>query len=121
MNEKKPLGKGKEILKKIKEYFFPGRKHNVISKSQELNNAEKLMNEGKYDEVLSILNNFDETALTPSNKPEFHLVKSSLSNKLGNYAECYKFAEQAYQESQNLKDSLLSRRTNCHALRHNDA
>ncbi|TET61714.1 MAG: tetratricopeptide repeat protein [Promethearchaeota archaeon] len=108
MNEKKLLGKGKEFFKKLKEYFFPGSKHEIISKSQELNNAEKLMNEGKYDEVLSILNNLEEVALTPSDQLTFHLVKSSILNKLGNYAECYKFAEQAYQESQSLKDSLLS-------------
>ena len=66
------------------------------------------MNEGKYDEVLSILSNLEEEALTPSDQLTFHIVKSSLLNKLGNYAECYKFAEQAYQESQSLKDSLLS-------------
>jgi len=108
MNDKKLLGKGKEFYKKLKEYFFPGSKHEISSKSKELNNAEKLMNEGKYDDVLSILNNFDEDTLTPLDRLTFHLVKSSLLNKLGNYAECYKVAEQAYQESQSLKDSLLS-------------
>ncbi|MEE9379554.1 MAG: tetratricopeptide repeat protein, partial [Candidatus Lokiarchaeia archaeon] len=109
MNEKKLLGKRKEFFKKLKEYFFPGIKHEIISKSQEeLSNAENLIYKGKYDEVLSILNNLEEAALTPSEQLTFHLVKSSLLNKLGNYAECYKFAEKAYQESQSLKDSLLS-------------
>jgi len=108
MNEKKIPGKGKEFFKKLKEYFFPGSKHEIISKSRELNNAEELMNTGKYDEVLSILNNLEELSLTPSDQLTLHILKSSLLNKMGNYEEGFKIAEQAYQESQRLPDHLQS-------------
>ncbi len=108
MNEKELLGKRKEFFKKLKNYFFPESKYKIISKSQELNNAEELMNAGKYDEVLSILNNLEELSLTPSDQLTLHILKSCLLNKMGNYKEGFKIAEQAYQESQSVKDSLLS-------------
>ncbi len=108
MNEKELLGKGNEFFKKIKHYFFPRRKHEIVSKSQELNNAEKLMNDGKYNEVLPILDNLDEEALTPSDQLACHLLQSSILNKLGYYQDSYKIGEQAYQESQNLKSYFQS-------------
>ncbi len=108
MNEKKIPGKGKEFFKKLKEYFFPRSKHEIISKSRELNNAEELMNSGKYDEVLLILNNLEEESLSASDQLTLHILKSSLLNKMANYEESIKIGEQAYQESQRLRDNLYS-------------
>ncbi|GAH63011.1 unnamed protein product, partial [marine sediment metagenome] len=103
MNEKDLNGKGRQILKRIKEFFSPRsslikRKDSRSLEFEILIKAENLLNKGKYDDTLSILDNLEEDTLTASDQLTFHLVKSSLLNRLGNYAECYKYAEQAYQE-----------------------
>lgn len=77
-------------------------------KSRELKNAENLMNEGKFDEALSILNGIEKEILNDADHLTFCLIKSSLLEKLGKNKESYSFAEQAYQESQKLNNSLLS-------------
>jgi len=113
MNEKKLLGKGKEFFKKLKEIFFPSsvsgnKKPKIKLKSQELNHAEKLMNEGKYEQVLSILNILEKDILTDLDQLTIYLIKSSLLNKLGRYQEGYESGEQAYKKSQELRKSLQS-------------
>jgi len=111
MDEKKIIGKGKEFFKKLKEMFFPSsgasnKKGKIKQKSQELNYAEKLMNAGKYEEVLSVLDNLEVKTLTPSDQITVHLMKSSLLNKLGRYQEAYEISEQVYKKSQELRKDL---------------
>ena len=113
MNERQIIGKRKEFFKKLKEIFFPSgipskKRHKIKSKSQELNHAERLMNEGKYDEVLSVLSILEKDILTDSDQLTICLIKSSLLNKLGRYQEGYKIGEQAYKKSQELRNSLQS-------------
>ena len=83
-------------------------KHILAEKeSRELNQAEDLMNEGKFDEALSLLNSIKKESLTDSDKLVFSLIKSSLLSKLGNFSEAYRFAEQVYQKSEKLNNPSL--------------
>jgi len=103
MNKKDIVRKKKKNLSKSKKNQSP------IVKSKELKQAEQLMNEGKYQEALLFLNNFEgKQELTDSDSLSLYLLKSSILNKLGHYQESYKSGEQAYQESQNLKSYLQS-------------
>ena len=81
--------------------------------SEELAQAKYLMEEGKLDEALYIVNKFEEKkALTPQERLSCHLVKSSILGRLMRYRDCLKYAKMAYRESQGLEKSLLFRTSN---------
>ncbi|MFX1468040.1 MAG: tetratricopeptide repeat protein [Promethearchaeota archaeon] len=74
---------------------------------KELIQAEKLMKEGRYEEALSITNNFEELQnLSSFNQFSCYLLKSSILIYMSNYKESLKFAEKAYQISQELDNDL---------------
>lgn len=101
---------GKEILKKERKDLPKSKEMQRANiESEEIKQSEQLMNEGKYQEALLLLNNFEgKQELTDSDSLSLCLLKSSILNKLGHYQESYKSGEQAYQESQNLKSYLQS-------------
>jgi len=79
------------------------------NRSEDLILAEKLMNEGKYDEALSLMNNLKgRDDLTDSDQLSRYLLISECLNELSNHEEVVKFAEKAYQKSQELRDNLRS-------------
>ena len=83
--------------------------NSVHKEPEDIVQAEKHMNSGKYNEALLLLNNLEKkTSLNASDLLSCHLKQSSILNKLGQYQESYSIAETAYQESQNLKSYLQS-------------
>ncbi|KON27616.1 hypothetical protein AC481_04350 [miscellaneous Crenarchaeota group archaeon SMTZ-80] len=77
------------------------------SKAKELTLAKKLMKEGKLEEVFQLINEFGkEKALSREEQIYYYLLKSSLSLYLFQDQGILKYAEKAYQESQNLGISL---------------
>ena len=79
------------------------------SESKEVIHARKLFEEGKFEKVLSLIKKFEgKKNLTPMDQLSCNLLKSSILNRFGNYEESLRFAEKAYQESQELKNNLSS-------------
>ncbi|MFX0066062.1 MAG: tetratricopeptide repeat protein [Candidatus Hermodarchaeota archaeon] len=73
------------------------------SKSKELIRAEKLLEEGKFDEANVIIDKFEKTEnITPTDRLACQLFKNSLLHKQGNFEEALTLAEQILQDSQNL-------------------
>lgn len=71
--------------------------------------ANQLNEEGKYDEALRLLENFDvKESITDNILLSYYLLKSSLLNKIGSYKKSFKLAEKAYEKSQELKSNLQS-------------
>ncbi len=78
-------------------------------KPEELNRAEKLTDDGKFEEALSILKNFEEKGgVSPNDIVLSHLIKCDLLLQYGLINESVKFAEQTYTESLELGKNLLS-------------
>ena len=76
---------------------------------KELKQAEQLMNEGKYDEALLLMDNLEgRNDITDSDQLSRYFLISECLTELGNYEEVLKFAEKAYQKSQELRDNLRS-------------
>jgi tetratricopeptide (TPR) repeat protein len=79
------------------------------SESKEVIQAKKIFEEGKFEKALSLIKKFEgKKNLTPMDQLSCNLLKSSILNRFGNYEESLKFAEKAYQESQELKNNLSS-------------
>lgn len=75
----------------------------------ELIRARKLVEEGSYNEALSLLENFEEREnLTFPILFSYRLLKSSILNYVGNYKDAFKYAERAYQVSLDMKSKLQS-------------
>ena len=100
----------KEIFKKERENFPKNKKNQSPSvKSEELKQAEQLMNESKYDKALLLMNDLEgRDDIADSDQLSRYLLTSECLNELGNYQEVLKFAEKAYQKSQKLRDNLRS-------------
>ncbi len=100
----------KEILKKERKNLPKSKKNQSPSvKSKELKQAEQLMKESKYDEALLLMNNLEgRDDITDSDQLSCYLLTSECLNELANYEEVLKFAEKAYQKSQELRDNLRS-------------
>ncbi len=76
---------------------------------KELKQAEQLMDESKYDEALLLMNSLEgRDDITDSDQLSRYLLISECLNELANYEEVLKFAEKAYQKSQELRDNLRS-------------
>ena len=87
---------------------YKEKKH-PYKKLEDIIQAENLMNSGKYNDALLLLNNLEEIGgLNPSDLLDCHLIQSSILYKLGNYQKCYHLSEKAYHESQNLKSYFES-------------
>ncbi len=101
---------GKEILKKERKDLPKSKEMQRANiESEEIKQSEQLMNEGKYQEALLLLNNFEgRDDITDSDQLSCYLLTSECLNELANYEEVLKFAEKAYQKSQELRDNLRS-------------
>ena len=78
-------------------------------KPKELIRAKALFREGDFNAALELVNSFEENkGIIPKDLLSSHLIKSLLLIKLGNCKEGFKYAEMAYQESQDLRKDLRS-------------
>ena len=114
MSKRTILREGKKLFNRLKELFAPSKdlfkgQQSSEVKSEDLIRAEKLMNECKFDEALLLMNNLEgREDVTDSDQLSGNLLRSECLNELSNYEESYKFAEKAYQKSQELRDNLRS-------------
>ncbi|MHA2087425.1 MAG: tetratricopeptide repeat protein, partial [Promethearchaeota archaeon] len=88
----------------------------LISMHKELERGLKLYNEGKYEEVMQVISNFEKLEeATLEDKHYCRVLKWQLFESMGNLQECLRIAEQDYQEnkSQNrhlfLIDSIMAK------------
>ncbi|MFX0106207.1 MAG: tetratricopeptide repeat protein [Candidatus Hodarchaeota archaeon] len=78
------------------------------SEPKELINAEKLIEEGKIEEALQLLNDFGKKKdLSYHERISYYTLKSLVAFYFLDRNECTKYAEMAYQESHKLENSLL--------------
>jgi len=78
-------------------------------KPRELVHAKQLLKEGKFVEALQFANAFEQKGdLQLHDQLECHLLQSSVLLQINNFNEALKFAEKAYQESQELGKHLQS-------------
>jgi len=78
-------------------------------KPKELIRAKKLINEGKFDEALQLMKNFEETGKATLNEiVSCHLLKCDILSQRNLHKELFELAEQTYKESLGLGKSLLS-------------
>ncbi|MCK4382745.1 MAG: tetratricopeptide repeat protein, partial [Candidatus Lokiarchaeota archaeon] len=76
---------------------------------KELIRAEQLVNEGKFDEALQIMKNFEEKGdCTSQDKLLSQLLKSKILGQQGLFENGVKLAEQTYKESIGLGKNLLT-------------
>lgn len=76
---------------------------------RELVLAKQFLKEGKFVEALQFANSFEEKGeLQLQDQLECHLLKSVILLQINNFNEALKFAEKAYQESQELGKHLQS-------------
>ncbi|MFW9829510.1 MAG: hypothetical protein ACFFEY_18190, partial [Candidatus Thorarchaeota archaeon] len=74
----------------------------------ELIRAEKLIEEGKIDKALKLINEFGEKKdLLQYEWISYYTAKSRIATYFWDRYECNKYAEEAYRESQKLENSLL--------------
>lgn len=79
------------------------------SESKETIQAKHLFDEGKFEEVLLLVNKIDKNEdLTDLDRLTHNLIKSSVFFRFRDDEECFKYAEKAYQESQELGLDLYS-------------
>ncbi len=79
------------------------------SESKETIQAKHLFDEGKFEEVFLLLNKIDKKEdLTDLDRLTHNLIKSSVFFRFRDDEECFKYAEKAYQESQELGLDLYS-------------
>ncbi|KKN04684.1 hypothetical protein LCGC14_1094920 [marine sediment metagenome] len=77
-------------------------------KPEEIIRAEKLSDEGKLDEALTLLNNYErKEKVTHYDKISCHLLQCQILMWQGKLKELIKHAEQTYKESEGLKNKLF--------------
>ncbi len=78
-------------------------------KSKELQRIEQFINEGKHDEALQLMKDFEEKGDTPSNgKLSCQLLKCEFFFQQGSYEKVIKLSEEIYEESLRLGRNLFS-------------
>ncbi|MFW9867653.1 MAG: tetratricopeptide repeat protein [Candidatus Thorarchaeota archaeon] len=76
--------------------------------SKDLLHANNLMEEGKFEEAIQVIDNFENREdISLNDKIAYYVLKSSLSFRLFKKDDFLKYAEKAYQESKEQKPSLL--------------
>ena len=79
------------------------------TESKELIKAKKLVNEGKFNEVLQLMENFEKMEdISRYNLVLWHLLKCDILVQQGAYIKLNELAEQTYKESLGLAKSLVS-------------
>ncbi|MCK4380817.1 MAG: tetratricopeptide repeat protein [Candidatus Lokiarchaeota archaeon] len=82
---------------------------NVKAKPKELILVKQLIDEGKNEKALQVMNNFEQTGEhTLHEIVSCHLLKCELLEQQGLYEDLVKFTEQTYKESLGLGKNLLS-------------
>ena len=77
-------------------------------KPEEVIRAENFIDDGKLDEALTLLNNYEQKeGLNHHDKASCLLLQCQIPLWQGKYKELIKHAEQAYKESEGLEDSFL--------------
>ena len=77
------------------------------SEPRELIQAKKLMEEGKLEKALQLVDDFGKKDnLSNQEQISFYILKSSLASYFFNKNESFEYAERAYKESQKLENSL---------------
>ncbi len=77
-------------------------------KPEEVIRAEKLIDDSKFDEALTLLNNYEQKeGLTHHDKASCHLLQCQILFWQGKHKELIKLAEQTYKESEGLENSFL--------------
>ncbi|MFX0030926.1 MAG: tetratricopeptide repeat protein [Candidatus Hodarchaeota archaeon] len=97
----------KSFFKKKKEKIKDKTKKSERKISTELSFAQQLIKECNFNDALKLVNNLEElNTLTPEEQLSIHVLKSSLLVELQNYGDALNYSEQAFRESQELKDNL---------------
>ncbi|MHA1480205.1 MAG: tetratricopeptide repeat protein [Candidatus Thorarchaeota archaeon] len=79
----------------------------VRTYTEEIAHSEQLMNEGKFNEALLLVETIDgRNDLTSFERLKCHLFKSTLMSKMGHYKDALEIAERAKDESQRLEAPL---------------
>ncbi|MEE9376479.1 MAG: tetratricopeptide repeat protein [Candidatus Lokiarchaeia archaeon] len=85
------------------------REQNIKEKPKELILVKQLIDEGKSEKAIQLMNNFEEMGEhTLYEIVSCHLLKCELLHQQGRYEDLVKFAEQTYKESLELGKSLLT-------------
>jgi tetratricopeptide (TPR) repeat protein len=83
-------------------------KNMSYSEPKELINTEKLIEQGKIEQAVQLLNDFGKKKdLSYHERISYYRLKSLVAFYFLDRNECTKYAEKAYQESQELENSLL--------------
>jgi len=78
------------------------------AKPEEVIRAEQFIDEGKLDEALTLLNNYEQKeGLNHHDKASCHLLQCQILFWQGKHKELMKHAEQAYKESEGLENNFL--------------
>ena len=84
------------------------QKPEKIEKPEELIRAEQLSDDGKLDEALTLLNNYEQKeGLSHHDKASCHLLQCQILLWQGKLKELIKHAEQIIKESEGLEDNFL--------------
>ncbi len=84
------------------------QKPEKIEKPEELIRAEQLSDDGKLDEALTLLNNYEQKeGLSHHDKASCHLLRCQILLWQGKLKELIKHAEQVYKESEGLENKFL--------------
>ncbi len=84
------------------------QKPEKIEKSEELIRAEQLSDDGKLDEALTLLNNYEQKeGLTHHDKASGHLLQCQILFWQGKHEELIKHAEQLYKKSEGLENNFF--------------
>ncbi|MFX1495558.1 MAG: tetratricopeptide repeat protein [Promethearchaeota archaeon] len=76
--------------------------------AEELLQVQKLIDDGKFKEALQLVNDFGKKKhISSLERLTYYIFKSRLADFMYDRNECAKYAEKAYQESENLENSLL--------------
>jgi tetratricopeptide (TPR) repeat protein len=85
------------------------KNHLTYLEPKELIRAKQLINEGKFDEVLQLMKNFEKRGDRSRNDlVSWHLLKCDILSQQGLHKELFQLAEQTYKDSLGLGKSLLS-------------
>jgi tetratricopeptide (TPR) repeat protein len=79
-----------------------------ISIHKELERAQRLFDQGKEEEALQVINEFEKLEdIGPDDKHYYRFLKGTLFYYMGRFQESLRIAEQDYQESRNQNKSLF--------------
>ena len=79
-----------------------------MEKPEEVIRAEQLIDDGKLNDALTLLNNYEQKeGLSHHDKASCHLLRCQILLWQGKYKELFKHAEQTYKESEGLENNFF--------------